>query len=350
MKTQGTTRKAWVVAPLVLALATSSCIFNRGPASGIDPPPNADPGLTARVGLVIATNSESFQRLTDAPDDGGVVVLFVQPQGPADGQGVERGDVITEVDGEPSPNAELAVVQLRSRPDQSRRLTVVKRNGDERTVSIEAKVPGNVNLRSLYAPLIEANQEDPILRFLRAQAGGPFEESVADTRRALELNNQFVEARSLQAELLWNQSRQNQQLSQEDRRRLAQQALTDWTAALRLDSDNTRVLVSRAQALAQIGNAATAKRDAETARGEDELFPGAHYAFGLAEAVARNYEEAAGPARRAIELNPYDIRYYELLGLIYKRLEREDDCTKTMEAIADLLDQSNRERVLRICD
>lgn len=356
----------WCLAASVLvALVATGCTRNGGndiddlrreledngddnAAARVEPPPAADPSLTARVGLILATNSRSFGRIMDAAGDAGVVVLFSQPGGPAEDAGLERGHVITAVDGEASTNAERGVVQLRSRPGQERTLSVVRPDGSRDEVTVDAEVPGPVDLRELYGPMIEQDPDDPILRFLRAQTPGTFEEVKADVDHAVEVAPGFVEAISLRAEHLWNRARQVEDTAQVEQLRDA--AMTDRNLALRLDPLNTRVLVSRAQALAQVGNAASAKRDAEKARTSDPGFPGAHYAHALADFRLGQHQQAAAPVRRAIDLNPYDVRYYELLGAVFVRLEEREKCTATIEAIIDLVDQpAARERMLRIC-
>jgi hypothetical protein len=311
-----------------------------GGAENIKPPPKADPTLTGRVGLVIATNSPSFGKLTTSADEPGVVVLFVQPGGPADGVGIQTGDVITAVDGEPSRNAELAVVQLRAKPGTARRLTVAKAGGAgtaEIRVSAE-RPPPDVNLRQYYDPAIAANEQDPIPRFLRAQTAPPFNEALEDVERAVEIAPGFVEAISLRAELLWNQSRQQgleSQLAQE----FADRAMNDWGLALELDPSNTRTMVSRAQALSQ-GGSRQGKEEADKAIALDDTFPGAYYAQGLAEILRSRYAQAAEPLRKAIELNPYDVRYYELLAHTFVNLNRRDDARETVNAIIDLVDDA----------
>lgn len=309
-------------------------------SDAVRPPSTPDPNLTARVGLIVATNSPAWPKLLKSPADNGVVVLFIQPRGPSENAGIEVGDVITEVDQKPVSNAERAVVVLRSRPDQRRTLALAKRDGTRKTVSIQAKRPENVSLLSLYNPMIQQNPNDPVVRFLRAQAGGPFDASLADADKAIELAPDFIEAISLRGELRWNRAR-DAKLAANQVDELRNLALSDWGLALRLDPDNTRVLVSRSQALSQLGNAASARADAQKARAADTTFPGAHYALALADFGLGRYTTSAEPARTAIDLNPYDVRYYRMLAFVFMRLNRKADAQKTVDAILPLVDKND---------
>lgn len=355
----------WVPAILILGLVAGACTRTRdldelrreleegetGERVDVDPPPRASEELTGRVGLIIATNSRTWGQLVNAANVEGNVVLFVQPDGPADGSGIRRGDVITEVDGDASPNAELGVVQLRSRPDDEQTLRLVKPDGSDSSVTLTARDPGTIDLRQLYAPLIEQSPNDPLLRFLMAQARpiSEFDQAMEDVNIAIQQEAEFVEAISLRAELQYNSSRQDESLAADRREERQRSALRDWNRALQLDPRNTRVLVSRSQAVSQLGNPATGKTDAETALEVDPLFPGAHYALGVADTFLRRYSAAAEPARRAIELNPFDVRYYELMGLVFVRVGQRESCNQTMDAITHLLDEANTERLLRVC-
>lgn len=319
-------------------------------AASVKPPSKANPRLTARVGLIVATNSGTWAKALNSPAVTGVTVLFVQPGGPADKAGVKRGDVITQVDADTSPNADLAVVQLRARPEEKRVLKVSRPAGSNATITVEALKPGAVTLTNLYNPLIQRTPNDPVLYFLRAQAPErTYDEVLADVEKAIQLLPSFVEAVSLRGEVRWNRaSAEGDAVLKEE---LRDKAVEDWRLALGLDPNNTRVLVSYSQALAQRNNAASAKREAEKARKLDPMFPRAYYAHAQANFVLGRYGEAAGPARHAIDLDPFDVRYYRLLALIFQRLDRKADCERTVEAIVDLIDDASAKSNLRaVCE
>jgi membrane-associated protease RseP (regulator of RpoE activity) len=349
---------------LVAALAATACSSKSGDvesvkrslegdqsskaSTNVKPPPAANPRLTARVGLILATNSRTWQRMLQSPTDAGVAVLFVQPGGPAAETDIQRGDVVTEVDGKAVPNAERAVVLLRARPDERRTIKITKVGGGTKDVVITPKVPGDVNLINLYTSIIQKTPDDAVLYFLRGQVqNAPFDQALADSEKAVDLQPGFVEAISLRAELRWNRARVTKDANKVQE--LRDQAMQDWGTAHQLDPQNTRVLVSRAQALAVLGNARSARADGEKARALDPQFPGAHYTIGQADFILSKYAAAAEPARVAIDLNPYDVRYYKLLALVFMRLGRRSDARKTVDAIIDLVDSaSSREDLLKV--
>jgi Flp pilus assembly protein TadD len=344
------TRHAVATVAFIVLFSASGC-FGGGPASGVKPPPKADGSLTARVGLVVATNSASFQRHVDASDTEGVAVLFVQEGGPADAANVERGDVITAVNGDDTVNAEIAVAQLRARPDDELELDVVRRNGDRSKIDVVARVPGRVDLERLYDPLVDDDPDDPLLLYLRAQARQQqedFEDSIADLDRAVELDEDFSEAYNLRAERRWALARSSD--SEETEQSRAREAVQDWQRAISRDQKNARAFASLSQAIALLNEAAGAKQAAQSAIKLDETLPAAHYGLALAEFYAGDNAAAAEAASEAVELNPFDVRYYEILARSFKRLDRQEDCEGTMSAILDLITGTqDRARLLRIC-
>jgi tetratricopeptide (TPR) repeat protein len=337
----------FVAAALV---ATTAC--GGSPAGNVKPPPPADGSLTGRVGVIVATNSASLRAHVTAGPDAGVVVLFVQPGGPADRAGVRVGDVITAVDNKPSTNAELAVVQLRAKPGASRSLSLVRASGGHGSLSVRARLPGRVNLQALYGPLLSDRPNDPVLHYLRASAVDPiaqFSRAIDDLNSALREDPRFVEAMSLRAEIRWQASRLPT-TSAKQRVAFASAALKDWVAAAAIDNKNTRALVGIAVAFNDINQTDRALRAANAALRLDDRIPAAHYAVGYADWAKGKNTEAATAARRAIELNPFDVRYYELLGSVFRRLGRVDDCRKTMNSILDLLaSAAQRQSLARVC-
>jgi len=315
-------------------------------AEDVEPPPVADPNLTGRVGLIVVSNSRTFPRLLGSPSEPGVVVLWVQPDGPSSGANLQRGDVITHVNGDPSVNAELAVRQLRARPGDERRLRVLPAGGGAaRQVTVTAQNPGNIDVRKdYYQEMVRETPDDPIVHYLRAQSTGPFDENIESAERAADLFPGFTEAISLRAELLFNQS-QHRELPVEKVDEFRDRAQRDWRIALNQEPTNTRVLVSFAQALAQLGSVRLAHQHATRAVELDETFPGAHYAVALAEYTRSRYAAAARPARRAVDLNPYDVRYYRTLAFTFAKLDRDADARRTADAISGLLEPRQRQEL-----
>lgn len=326
----------------------------------VKPPGVANPNLTARVGLILATNSRTWAKLLNSPAGAGVVVLFVQPDGPSANSGLGVGDVITQVDDESVTNADRTVVALRSRPGQRRTIHFRKvgADGDAKTTTITARVPGPVSKKRLYQPLIDKNPNDPVARFLIAQdvnlalpaaeAVKSIDTAIAELDKSIEIEPSFVEARSLRAVYKWNKARLDKTQTPEAAEELRDAALDEWNLAIRLDPKNAAVLVSRGQALVAT-TARSAKRDADKARATDTTLPRAHFVVGLAEYRLGHYGAAAKPFKTAIDLDPYNYQYYRMLTLTFMRLSRKADAQKTVDAIIDLVDNAAaREALLRI--
>lgn len=343
-----------VVAALSLALVASACfgggsdpseqaqgLADRG-AGDVRPPELLDPELVGQPGLVVATNSRSWQELVGSPDQPGAVILFVQPGGPSDGNAIARGDLLVGVDDTTVANHEHAIAELRTVPGQERELHLIERDGTERSVTVEPRDPGDVNLLNFLGPMIDANPSDPVLRFLRAQTGGAsFEDRIADVDRALAEESTFVEAMALRASLLWDSRSQR-----EDEGEFTQQvneALAGWQAALDIDPDNTTALSLKSTAVTALGNADQGKTDAEKVLSLDATYPRGYYALALAERALDRAEDAAGPAAAAIDLNPFNALYWRVLADTFTDIDRADDCNATVDAFAEFLNAQNLE-------
>ena len=319
-------------------------------AADVSAPPVARGDQTGRVGLFVATNTRTWNKQLDAQEVDGVAVLLVQPDGPSGGAGLEPGDVITAVNGEPSYNVDQAVFrQLRAVPGTDLVFDVATKGGGTKTATVTAREPGTVDYDALFQPFLDANPDDAVVWFLRAQTEGrTFNDALADAEKAIELSPGFVEAIAFRAELLWGRTLGNQ-VSGAEKDELRDRALNDWDLALDLDPDNLRALVSRARALADLGSPAPGKADAEKAIEMDEHYASAYGALGLAEYRLARYGSAARATRKALDLNPYDIRYYEILAASFMQLGRQEDAQKTVDAIIDLVPvQAARERLLAI--
>lgn len=320
-------------------------------AEGVDAPPPADPSLTGRPGLFVWTNSRTWRALLGAPNVEGATILYVQPGGPSDGTGLSRGDVLTAVDGEPVRNSERAVVLLRSKPGQTQRLEVVKRGGERTTVDVTGRKPEGVSLLRLLSQRLESNPDDRIARFVRAQEWplGQFENALADLQTVIEAEPDFTEAIATRGWFSWLKGNRDPSVSAQRQGELRAGAMTDLDVALRLDPRNVQTLAWRGQVLAEQGNVASAKSDGEKAVSSDETMPRGYYVIGLARLGLGQHAAAAAPARRAIELNPYDVGYYEVLATAFMKLGRRADAKATVDAIVDLVDHTpTREKLLRI--
>ncbi|HYZ93186.1 MAG TPA: PDZ domain-containing protein [Actinomycetota bacterium] len=344
MKRHVTTR---LVGALVLALTAASCgggseVVNvteiaNAAAKDVRPPSAVDIKRTGLPGLVIATNSPSMRRLARAPDGTGAVILFVEPGGPSDGLGVGRGDLITEIGGEKVTNHSRALALLHDRPGKEIEVKITHRDGRDRTITIKPREPLVASLRQYLNPLVDASPRDPVLRFVRAQTPGLLETRLNDLEAALDIDKRFVEALTLRASLIWD----NRPAGDKEGRRFVTEALDGWKKALAADPRNATALTTRATVLSVIGNARQSLQDASKAIEIDASHPRAYYAKGVAEEALRRPDRAAGPARAAVELDPFNIQHWRLLARIFTTLKRKDDCRRTAAGFTAFLQARN---------
>ena len=85
-------------------------------------------------------------------------------------------------------------------------------------------------------------------------------------------------------------------------------------------------------ALLTFGQSATAKRDALKAISLDPNIGAAQNALAIANITLSKYTDAAAPARRAVDSNPYQVRYYQTLARVFMRLGRKKDAEATVKA------------------
>ncbi len=350
MNSNATTRRTikWVVLALLLSLVAAACSGGGGEATklaedarnrdagDVKPPERVNPEALANPGLILWSNSETWQRLLNAPDEPGVVVLFVQPGSPSNDKGIARGDLLVSVDGEKVTNHEHAIALLRAKAGDKRTLGFTRRNGDDREVDITPETPKQ-RARPFITALLKTSPNDPVLHFLRATSvGGTNDSNLDDLNKALELDSRFVEAMSERASIRWLQ---RLSANEGDARRIATEALAGWENALDIDPRNPAVMSVRAAALVDIGQAERGKTEVERSLGIDPTQPQALFTLARAEFRLKRPQRAAGPAAGAIELNPYtNLFYYRLLERIFLELKRPDDCKATAAAVHPYLE------------
>lgn len=331
----------WLLVATCLSLVATACGGGSGlqanqPASEVEPPSALDTERTGLPGLVVATNSPSLRRLAEAPEGEGAVILFIEPGGPADGLGLGRGDLIISVNGEEVLNHQRGLALLHDEPGVGLEVGIRNTEGRERTITLEPREPLG-SLRQYLNPLVEANPEDPILRFVRAQAAGVLSNRLEDLDQALEVDERFVEAITLRASLIWdNRPDDPQRVSQ-----FVEEALNGWQTALEIDPDNTTTLSIRSAALSNLGSAQQGRRDATQVIELDETYPRGYYALAVAERTLRRPERAASPAHAAVVLDPFNAVYWRVLAQTFMDLERPDDCKRTAEGFAPFLEAQN---------
>lgn len=317
-------------------------------AGDVKPPERVDPKDTALPGLTLATNSITWQRLLDSPETRGAVVLFIQPGGPSDRQGIARGDVITHVDGVRVWNDERALSLLWSNKGEVRTVKLLSRRDSEREVQIKGEIPRQ-RPRPFLNVMIENNPGDPVLRYVRATSSstchikgadkpcGTNADNLNDLKAALNKQPRFVEALAHQGRILFAQA--TAEKDKDKRTQFAGQALASYANALDVDPRHADVLTLQSEAQNALGKGEAAKADAEKAVKVDGSLPRANHALARANISLKKPQDAAGPARAAIEGNPYsNLFYYRTLGQVFKDLKRKEDCSKTLLAIVPWLE------------
>ena len=341
---------ARLLAPLVaLALVAAACggddkrpsdaikDIRESSAKDVKPPERVDPKNLALPGVALVTNSPTWEKLVDSPNGRGAVILFVQPGSPADNKGIARGDMLTHVDGDRVANQEHALALLYANKGEKRNLKIVGRNGKEREVSVRSEIPKQRPKRFLDE-MLKGNPNDPVLRYLRAGAvGTTVQSSIDDLKAALDVEPEFVEALNKRANLLVTA-----RLATKDKKRqdeLVTQAFAAWTNALDIDPRNAEALTQQANAETALNRASAAKADALKAIRVDPTSPAANNALARANLALKKPQDAAGPARAALELNPYtNLTYYRTLAEVFKDLKRKSDCAATLNAIVPWLE------------
>jgi hypothetical protein len=173
-------------------------------AKDVEPPERADPKNLALPGLALVTNSPTWEDVADSPNGRGAVVLFVQPGSPADNKGIGRGDMITQVNGQRVTNHEHALSELYSNKGEKRELTIIGRNGKERTVSVRGEIPKRRAIDYLNG-MIKNNPNDPVLRYLRAgSVGTTVQAGINDLDKALSVAPDFAEAMNKRSSILFS--------------------------------------------------------------------------------------------------------------------------------------------------
>jgi hypothetical protein len=301
-------------------------------AGDIDPPEAVAADAFAQPGLLVATNSSTWRDLVKSPAGKGAVILFVQPGGPSDRKGIARGDTIIEVDGERVANGEYALTLLRSKKGETRNVKIKGRNDNERDVKIQGEIP-KTRARPFLDGMITGSPNDPVLRYLRAlTSGGSVREAAKDLQDALTKEPRFVDALSLQGNLIFNQ-----RLGTKDRKKqvgIIGEALASWANALDIDPDHAETLALQSAAHAALGRFDQAKTDALRALDVDDSFAAANHALAKAELALKKPQNAAGPARAAVAANPYtNLNYYRTLAAVFKSLKRKADCSATLRSI-----------------
>lgn len=310
----------------------------------IRPPSAPDATRTGRIGVRLASNSVGWQRVLDAPDVPGAVILLVLPGSPAEKAGLRRGDVIVARGNSRVRSDERAIALLRARPRDTVTMTIAR---EERRLTLDVRAADllDPDLGPILDRMIK-RKPDATALFLRAQTRPDPLDAVEDVDAALKISPDLVDALAYRARLFWRESLQvrNDVIKQTDRRK----ALDDFAAALRIDPDAVDVIVDRAQSLLEAGDFDRAVQDGFRALGVDPTFPAAHNVVAAGRASRGEVGPSLAPARKAVELNPYQPRYYQTLAQIFLRLDRREDARRTVDAGLTIATGADRQALLDV--
>ncbi len=122
------------VLPIIKTLESNPNAYTGGSSAGA----NSNPGATAFLGVGIQTLTPALDSQLGRPTtDTGALVDYVYPGSAAATAGIQAGDVITAVNGQPVTSASsLASIIHSKAPGDSINLTIITQNGSTETVSV----------------------------------------------------------------------------------------------------------------------------------------------------------------------------------------------------------------------
>ena len=346
-------KTAWLCLAMVLVAAACAPprslrrIVGQEPESAVEidsdafPAPEApEPPAQLLFGTVILTNEASWGLFLERGQDaGGALVLEVLPNTPASALGLQAGDVITGIDGGEVNNHEQLLVAFRDGDTRTHQMEITKVDGSSVEVEAELVPPNGFSLLNYLEAKI-ASSNDPITRYLLA-------EQVEDETRALELIRSvivehpgFAEGHALLARRLMDRVERTvagntaaEFVPSPD----IDELTTAIDKAVELDPRAASIYRARSQIFLTLGDGASAEVDAATALEMDDRSAESHYLLGTSRLTLGKYEEAIERLHGAVELNPFEPKYYVNLALCYRSLGRESDARSTLEAAKTLV-------------
>ncbi|MEX2586650.1 MAG: tetratricopeptide repeat protein [Actinomycetota bacterium] len=314
------------------------------PAPGIPPQP-----ASLSLGALVHTNEASWDGvLSKSVSAGGALVLAVLPDTPAAQAGLERGDVITEIDGTGVTNHEQLVTALRLSADEEHSLAVGKADGTDETIEVQLAQAPQLSLLSHLEQRV-AQSPDPAYRFLLA-------DRVLDHGRAIELYRglvgefpDFAVAKSLLAKRLISQMESvagGGAITTLGATPEIEEARALINEAVESDPSAASIYRTRAQIYLSLNENAQAEDDAQTALDMDSGAAQAHFLAGTARLVQGRPEDALAALHRAVELDPFMVQYYFNLALCYRELGMQDEAALTVESAKSLTDDAGTRQSL----
>jgi tetratricopeptide (TPR) repeat protein len=309
---------------------------NDFPAPAIPNPP-----AQLLFGTIILTNEPSWGIfLKRGQNASGALVLDVLPDTPAKAAGLVAGDVITGIDGSDVNNHEQLLVAFRNDKTTEHDMKVKRVDGN--TIDVKAKLipAGSFSLLS-YLQTKFAASPDPITRYLLA-------EQEPDVTKAMDILNaliaehpDFAEGYALLARRLLDRVETNATGGTTGADFVPSTDIQDMTTAINkavsLDPQAPSIYRERSQINLSLGDAANAEADASKALQMDEMSAETQYLLGTSRLTLGRATEAIEGLHLAVQLDPFEPRYYINLAVCYRGLNRESDAKTTIAAAKSLV-------------
>lgn len=321
-------------------------------AAAQDFPAPGIPSAPAQLffGTVILTNEASWGAfLTRGQQSLGALVLEVLPGTPASKLGLQKGDVISGIDGVEVNNQEQLLVAFRDNGTNQHQLKIRKVDGA--TVDIDARLVPSTGFSLLgYLETKVASSPDPVTRYLLA-------EQLPDNDRAIEMIRgllaefpDFAEGHALLARRLLDKIEAAGAGGATAAEMVPSTQLQEMTGAInraiQLDPGGASIYRASSQIYLSMGDGARAERDAQKALSIDDSSAEAQYLLGTSRLTLGRYPEALEMLYTAVQMNPFEPKYYVNLALCYRGLRRESDAQATFDAAKSLVsDPAVRQRL-----
>lgn len=313
--------------------------------AGLDfPAPEAPPEpANFSLGALVHTNEASWDGLVNKSiPSGGALVLAVLPDTPATQMELQRGDVITAIDGDTVTNHEQLVTALKLSTDGRHSLTIDKADGVAESTDVQLATAADLSLLA-YLEQRVAESADPVYRFLLA-------DRVLDHERAIEIHRElltefpeFAVAQSLLAKRLISQMESvagSEALTTLGATPELEEARALINGAVQSDPAAASIYRTRAQIYLSLDENAQAEKDALTSLEMDDGAAQAHFILGTARLVQGQPEDALKALHQATELDPFVVQYYFNLALCYRELGMQDEAAQTVEAGKSITDDA----------
>lgn len=295
------------------------------------PPESPPPYSPVFLGAIVRANSASWRHVLVRSEAAGALVLAVVPNSPAYAAGLKQGDVVLAVDDRGVHDDEQLLRELRRKPRLDRDLIVVRSDGTPWTPRI--RVAPRADPRVSDHLLAQFGRDpNPANRFLFAALTPDPAEASAVLRRLTAELPEFALAHVVLAQRLVD----HRGGSGDAPASSVAEVGAELSDALELDPDSRDLRAMVAAVFLSISDPIAAERHAARAVELDADSAFGHYLLGSARLSAERAEEALAPLHRAVELNPYDPRYYRGLAKAYEAVGDEASAAQTAAVLRDL--------------